>query len=466
MLRNVKYDADELWQKDHDHVIHPWTDFAHWDEKGSEIMAEADGIHVYDSRGNKFIDGIGGLWCVNIGYGREEMAEAIAEQVRAIPYYSPFHHLSTPPAGLLGAKLAELTPGDLDHMFFGTGGSMANDTAIRFVHFYWNNRSRPTKKKIISRVDAYHGMTYMAAALTGIAYDKIGFDQADELVVHVACPYPYRRPEGMSESEFCDWLIADLEKRIEEVGAENIGAFIAEPIMGAGGVIVPPEGYHRRTLEVCKANEILYISDEVVTAFGRLGHFFASEPVFDIVPDIITSAKGISSGYQPLSATIVSQEIYDVLSTPQTEGALFTTGFTYSGHPVCCAAGLKNIEIMEREDIPGHVRRVGPYFEKRLKELADLPLVGEVRGKCFMMCVENVADKKTRELLPAEVDVGGRIAAHAQKKGLIVRPLGHLNVMSPPLIMTEAQIDDFADILRGAIESTQDDLVREDIWKG
>ena len=466
MLRNTSYDADELWQKDHDHVIHPWTDFAKWDEKGSDIMVEGDGIHVYDSRGNKFIDGNAGLWCVHIGYGREEMVETIAEQVRALHYFSPFDHLSTPPAALLGSKLAELTPGDLNHTFFGNGGSMANDAAVRFVHFYWNNKGRRTRKKIISRVDAYHGTTYMAAALSGIAFDKIGFDQADEMVVHVACPYTYRRPAGMSEAEFCDWLIEDLEKRIEEVGAENIGAFIAEPIMGAAGVVVPPEGYHKRTLEVCKANEILYISDEVVTGFGRLGHFFASEDVFGIVPDMITSAKGLSSGYMPLSATIVSEEVYDVLSTPQAEGAMFTTGFTYSGHPVCCAAGLKNIEIMEREDIPGHVRKVGRYFEKRLHELNELPLVGEVRGKGFMVCVESVANKDTKELLPREVDLAGRIAGHAQENGLIVRPIGHLTVMSPPLIMNEAQIDELVGILRGAIEATQDDLVREGIWSG
>ncbi|MDA0218328.1 MAG: aminotransferase [Proteobacteria bacterium] len=466
MLRNVKYDAQDLWQKDHDHVIHPWTNFADWDSKGSDIMAEAEGIHVYDTSGNKYIDGIGGLWCVNIGYGREEMAEAVAEQIRAIPYYSPFNHLGTPPQALLGAKIAELTPGDLNHMFFGTGGSMANDTAIRFVHFYWNNLGRPTKKKIISRVDAYHGTTYMTAALTGIAFDKIGFDQADHLVEYVACPYPYRRPDGMSIEEFGDWLIEDLRKKIETVGAENIGAMIAEPIMGAGGVIVPPPGYHKRTRDLCAQNDILYISDEVVTGFGRLGHFFASEAVFDLMPDIITSAKGISSGYQPLSATIINEKMYEVLSTPQQEGALFTTGFTYSGHPACCAAGLKNIEIMEREDIPGHVRKVGPYFEKKLHELADMPLVGEVRGKCFMMCIENVADKATRALLPPEVNVGGRIAAHAQKMGLIVRPLGHLNIMSPPLIMTEAQIDEFVGILKTSIEKTQDDLVRENLWHG
>ena len=240
MLRNSKHTAEELWQMDHDHVIHPFTDFSRWDRDGSDIMAEAAGIHVTDTHGNKFIDGIGGLWCVNIGYGREEMVQAIADQVREIPYYSPFSHLSTPPAGVLGKMIADRTPGDLNHMFFGTGGSMANDSAIRFVHFYWNQKGRPTKKKVISRVDAYHGQTYLSAALTGIAFDKIGFDQADGIVEYVACPYPYRRPEGMSVEEFCDWLIEDLEKKIEDVGAENIGAFIAEPIMGAGGVIVPP----------------------------------------------------------------------------------------------------------------------------------------------------------------------------------------------------------------------------------
>ena len=466
MLTNTQFDTQDLWQKDKDHVIHPWTDYSSFAQKGCEIMANAEGIYVYDSDGNEYLDGIGGLWCVNIGYGREEMAQAVAEQIKMIPYYSPFHHLTTPPAAKLGAKLAELTPGDLDHVFFGTGGSMANDTAIRFVHYYWNRLGKPTKKKILSRVDAYHGSTYLAAALTGIAADRICFDQPDEMIIHLSCPYPYRAPDGMNPEEFCDFLVNELEETIAAVGAENIGAFIAEPIMGAGGVIVPPEGYHARMEAVCREHDILTIADEVVTGFGRLGHFFASNAEFGMMPDIITSAKGISSGYQPLAATIVNDKLHDVLSTPQAEGAYFTHGFTYSGHPVCCAAGLCNIEIMERENLCGHVRKVGPYFEAKLGELMDLPLVGEVRGKKFMMCVENVANKETKELLPAEADVGHRIADHAQKRGLIVRPLGHLNVMSPPLIMTEAQIDEFVAMLRESIEATQDDLVREGLWTG
>ena len=250
------------------------------------------------------------------------------------------------------------------------------------------------------------------------------------------------------------------------MGPENVAAFIAEPIMGAGGVIVPPPGYHKRTAEVCAKYEVLYISDEVVTGFGRVGYFFASEPAFGLVPDIITSAKGITSGYLPLSATMLSDQIYDVISVPQSEGGLFTHGFTYSGHPVVCATALKNIEIMEREKICQHVREIGPYFEEQLGGLADLAIVGDVRGKCFMMCVENVADKDTKALFAPDVAIGERISKHAQSRGLIVRPIAHLNVMSPPLILNKGQIDTFVGILRESIEATQDDLVREGLWNG
>jgi putrescine aminotransferase len=270
----------------------------------------------------------------------------------------------------------------------------------------------------------------------------------------------------MSLEEFCDEKVADLENKILELGPENVACFIAEPIMGAGGVIVPPPGYHRRTMEICQKYQVLYISDEVVTAFGRLGHMFASEDVFDLVPDFITAAKGISSGYLPLSASLISDEVYDVISVPQAKGALFTHGFTYSGHPVCCAAGLKNIEIMERDDICGHVRSVGPYLEERLESLLDLPIVGDVRGQKFMMCIENVADKKTKALLPEDAHIGDRIAKHAQSRGLLVRPIAHLNVLSPPLILSREDIDFMVETLRESILASMDDMVREGLWKG
>ncbi len=462
----ARYDTEDLRQKDKDHFIHPWTDFSTFKEEGSLVLAESEGAYVFDSDGNRFLDGIGGLWCVNAGYGRDEIAQAIADQARRISYYSPFGHQTTPPAAELAAKLASVTPAGLDHVFYGTGGSMANDTAVRIIHFYFNRLGKPTKKQIISRVDGYHGSTYLAMSLTGVAFDHQGFDIVRDWVHHIPAPNPYRRPDGMTEEEFLDEKVADLENKILELGPENVAAFIAEPIMGAGGVIVPPAGYHKRTLEVCHKYEVLYISDEVVTAFGRLGHFFASEPVFDIVPDVLISAKGLTSGYQPLSATILSDEMYDVISVPQAEGALFTHGFTYSGHPICCAAGLANFEIFEREDICGHVRQIGPYFEEQLATLEDLPIVGEVRGKCFMLCVENVADKETKELFAPEVKIGHRIAGACQKRGLIVRPIAHLNVLSPPLILSKQQIDVVVGTLREAITETMDDLVKEGHWKG
>ena len=459
------YDTEALWRQDLDHYIHPWTDFSTFKEEGSLIMAESEGAYVVDSEGNRYIDGIGGLWCVNIGYANEEMAQAIAEQVRRITYYSTFTHLTTPPAAELAAKLAELTPGKLNHVFYGTGGSMSNDTAIRIIHFYFNRLGKRNKKKIISRTDGYHGSTYLAMTLTGIEFDHQGFDLVPDLVHHIPAPNPYRRPDGMSLEAFCDEKVADLENKILELGPENVACFIAEPIMGAGGVIVPPPGYHRRTREVCDRYEVLYISDEVVTGFGRLGHFFASESVFDFIPDIITCAKGISSGYVPLSATLLSEAMYDVISVPQSEGAMFTHGFTYSGHPISCAAGLKNIEIMERDDICGYVRDVGPYLEEQLASLLEHPIVGDVRGSHFMMCIENVADKETKALLPAEAAIGNRIAAHCQSRGVIVRPIAHLNVLSPPLILTRQQIDTMVEVLHDSIRATQDDLIREGIWR-
>ena len=461
-----KYNTEELWRKDRDHNIHPWTNFASFKNEGSLVMSHSEGPYVYDSDGNQFIDGIGGLWCVNIGYGRDEMAEAIADQVRQIPYYSTFNHLTTPPAATLAAKLAELAPDSLNHVFFGTGGSMANDTAVRIIHFYFNRLGKKNKKKIIARTDGYHGSTYLAMSMTGVTFDHQGFDLAPDLVHHIPAPNCYRRPEGMTEEAFCDAKVADLENKILELGPENVACFIAEPIMGAGGVIVPPKGYHRKTREVCNKYEVLYISDEVVTGFGRLGHFFASEAVFDFVPDVITCAKGISSGYLPLSATILSEQIYDVISVPQAKGALFTHGFTYSGHPVVCAAGVKNIEIMERENICGHVRDVGPYFESQLRTLLDYPIVGDVRGSHFMMCIENVADKANKEIFPAEVAIGQRIAHHCQQRGLIVRPIAHLNVMSPPLILDRTQIDTVVSTLGKSIEATMEELKAEGLWSG
>ncbi len=457
-MSDLSRHTQKIWQQDKDHNIHPWTDFSTFKESGSMILSDSDNVSVSDSEGNTFLDGIAGLWCVNIGYAREEMAQAIADQITKIPYFSSFGHHTTEPAAALAAKIAELAPGNLNHVFFGCGGSVANDTAVRIIHFYFNQLGKPNKKKLISRVDGYHGSTYMAMSLTGVAFDHDGFDIDREMVHHIACPNPYRRPEGMSVEDFCDAKVQELEDKILELGPDNVAAFFAEPIMGAGGVIVPPEGYHKRTLDVCHKYGLLYVSDEVVTAFGRLGHMFASEAEFGIVPDIITCAKGLTSGYLPLGATVLSDDIYEVISVPQSDGALFTHGFTYSGHPVCCAAGLKNIEIMERENLCDQVMDVGAYFEAQVRGLGDLEIVGNVRGRKFMMCIENVADKKTKELINADASVGNRIADHCQARGLIVRPLAHMNVLSPPLTLTRENVDFLVQTLRQSIEATTADL--------
>jgi putrescine---pyruvate transaminase len=461
LAKVAKDDGGRVWRQDRDHFLHPWTHFDSFKAEGSLVIAEGKGACVYDSAGKRYLDGIGGLWCVNIGYGNEEMVQAIADQARRLAFFSSFVDTTNPPAAELAAKLAELAPGNLNHVCYTCTGSDANDTAVRLAHYYHARRGRPSKKHVIARLDGYHGSTYLGMSLTGKKGDRSpNFHYLTDFVHHVSSPNSYRRPTGMSVEAFCDHLVSELERTIQSIGPENVAAFIAEPVLGAGGVIVPPPGYHRRTAELCRRYDVLYIADEVVTGFGRLGHFFASKAVFDSQPDIIVTAKGISSGYVPLGATIFSDAIHEAISASD-PGAWFTHGFTYSGHPVACAAGLKNIEIMEREKICEHVRAVGPYFEQELAKLKALPLVGDVRGSHFMMCVENVADRETKELLPDAIGVGKRISTHCEARGLIVRPIGHLNVMSPPLIMTKAQIDELVAILRESIMLTADELTRE-----
>jgi adenosylmethionine-8-amino-7-oxononanoate aminotransferase len=454
-------DAQSLWQKDRDHFIHPFTDYSLFHDKGCDLITDSDGIYVSDIHGNRFIDGIAGLWCVNVGHGRAEIGQAMAEQATRMAYFSTFNNLSNAPATELAAKLAALAPAHLNHVFYSCGGSTANDATIRLVHYYFNRLGKPNKKRILSRNNAYHGTTYLAASLTGIESNNWGFDTLEHLVTHLSEANLYRRPAGMSEAEYCDHLVAELEETIDRIGAENIAAFIAEPIMGAGGVLMAPAGYHARMQAVCRAHEILYIADEVVTGFGRLGHFFASEAVFDTQPDIINCAKGLSSGYAPLGATLISDEIFEVLSVPQCKGGVLSTGFTYSGHPVSCAAALKNIEIIEREGICDNVREVGPYLERQLKTLGHHETVGDVRGSHFMLAIENVADKATKELLPVEARVGDRVAAEAQKRGVIIRPVGHLNIISPPLIWNRDVVDRVIAVLDEAFAATTASLRKD-----
>ena len=460
-----QYDTPDIIADDKAHFLHPWQEFDKFDKTGALPIAKAQGPYIYDSDGNQLLDAIGGMWCTNIGLGREEMAEAIADQVRQMAYANPMVDMTNIPGAQLAKKLAELAPGDLDHVFFSCGGSTAIDSALRLVHFYQNSRGMPDKKHIIARQEAYHGSTYAAMSISGKKADHIPeFDYMTQNIHHLSCPYFYRAPEGLSEEEFTDSLVKEFEDKIVELGGANqVAAFFAEPVMGSGGVIVPPEGYLERMWEVCQANDILFVADEVVTAFGRLGQWFASESVFNIQPDIITTAKGLTSGYQPLGATIFSERIWQVISAPGHD-RYFAHGFTYTGHPVACRAALKNIEIIESEGILEHVREVGPYFLKQLKTLEQLPIVGEVRGNHFMVCIENVANKETRALFGDDVDIGQRITDECARRGVLIRPIGHLNVLSPSLILTIEEIDRIVATLGDGISTVMSRLESEGLW--
>jgi adenosylmethionine-8-amino-7-oxononanoate aminotransferase len=453
-----EYDTDQLNASDKAHLLHPWAIFDTFNVDGALPIAKADGVHIEDTDGKRYLDAVGGLWCANIGLGREEMADAIAAQVKELTYASPFVDMTNVPAVQLATKLAELAPGSLNHVFFSTGGSTAVDTAYRLMQFYQSCRGKPEKMHVIARDGSYHGSTYASMSIGGKKADHSPeFRYITDTIHHVSNPNYYRAPEGMSESDFLDQLILELDDKIRDVGPERVGAFFAEPVMGAGGVIVPPAGYHQRTWELCKQHDVLYVSDEVVTGFGRLGHWFASKDVFGIEPDIITSAKGLTSGYLPLGATLYSDAIHEVISETG-QDRCFTHGFTYSAHPVCCAAAIKNIEIMERERIFDNVHEVGAYFESRLATLTDLPMVGEVRGKLMMMCVELVADQQTKAPFPDDLDIGKIVSNHAEERGLIVRPIGNLNVMSPALTLTREQVDFIVEALRESIEAARKEI--------
>ena len=443
---------ETLQEWDRLHQVHPWAAMDAWRGYDNIFVDRAQGIYLWDGQGKRFIDGPAGMWCTQIGYGREEMAEAIADQVRKLPYTSPFTN-TTEPSSILAKKIVERTPGDLNNVFFTTGGSTAVDTAIRTMHFMNNRLGRPEKKIVISREKSYHGSTYLSHTVSGKERDKSRFDTESRLVRFLPDVNPYRRPEGMSVEAWCDEKVADLERMIADVGADKIGAFIAEPILASGGVVVPPPGYHRRTFEVCKANDILYISDEVVTAFGRLGHWFASEEVFGIKPDMITCAKGLTSGYIPMGAVIISDEVMSNCADPD-EAVLFSNGFTYSGHPVAAAAALKNMEIFEREGILENVLDVSPHFQERLAALSEYEIVGDARGMGLLGCIEGKAED-----LEAERRLGQMIDDACEDLGLVVRPLINMAVFSPPLIITHAQVDDLFDILEEALTRVERDVL-------
>lgn len=454
--------TDLISAKDRRHTLHPWADLATAPSDGDLIISRAEGYHVYDSDGKKYLDGIAGMWCVNIGYGNREMAQTIAHQAEEMCYYTPFGAMTNPHSAELAKVIAELSPGDLNKVHFTNSGSTAVDSAIRFVHFYFNALGQPEKKHIISRTDSYHGSSYLTASLSGKAVDRTYFHYMTDIVHHVSGPNPYRRDKQLSLDEYRQQLVDEFEQKVLEIGPENVACFIAEPIMGSGGVLVPPPGYHKAMKQICEKYNILYILDEVVTAFGRLGEFFTAESVWEIVPDIITCAKGITSGYQPLGATIISDALFNQISGANApDAAYFTNGYTYSGHPIACAAALKNIEIMKRDNLCEHVKDVGPYFIEQLKKLERFDIIGEIRGHHLMACVEcnisgNPLVAEDKDMATAQI-----VDQFCDQNGLIIRPYEALLILSPPLIIDRKGIDKIVSTLALSIERATEVVAKE-----
>ncbi|MGV1795239.1 aminotransferase [Rhizobium sp. A37_96] len=443
-----------------EHLINPSEEMAKLGVLDRPLFERADGIYVWDSDGHRVIDGPGGMWCTQVGYRSREIADAIANQAMELSYNSPWYFVNGP-AARLSRRIAEFAPGDLNHVFFTTGGSTAVDSALRFMQFYNNVLGRPTKKKILCRIDGYHGSTQLTAACSGRAWNRPNFDLESDDIHFLSAPNVFRRPKGMTEEEFLDFLVEEFEEKLAELGPETVGAFLAEPLQASGGVLIPPSGYHRRIHDICRRHDILYISDEVVTAFGRCGHWFASKDVFDITPDIITFAKGVTSGYVPLGGFVISDAVLKRISGSEAKGSFFTNGYTYSGHPVSCAAALANIEVFETRGLLKHVRSIEPYFQDKLKALKAHPLIGDARGTGLLGCVECVTDPDAVKATSLDNEAARRIDKRCYEAGLIVRPIGNMCVLSPPLIITRSEIDDMIEILGRSIGEVERELRSE-----
>lgn len=443
--------------RDIETLVHPYTNLAAHRETGPLILERGEGVFVYDTAGKDYIEGMAGLWCTSLGYSNEELVETAAAQMRKLPFTHLFSGRSHDPAIELAEKLKEIAPVPISKVFYGASGSDANDTQIKLVWYMNNALGRPRKKKIIARLKGYHGVTVASASLTGLPYNHIDFDLPIAGVLHTSCPHHYRFAEaGESEQDFSARLAAELEEMILREGPDTVAAFIAEPILGAGGAVTPPEGYFEKINAVLAKYDVLFIADEVITGFGRTGNMFGTT-TYGLAADSISCAKAITSAYFPLSAVLMNERIYEVLVDQSRKIGTFGHGNTYAGHPVGCAVAVKTLEIYQRDRIVEHVRAVAPTFQKRLTALADHPLVGEARGVGLIGGIELVKDKATKAQFDAKKGVAAKSTAFAQAEGLITRPLGGDRVaFCPPLIIKEAEIDEMFDRYVRALDRTLD----------
>ena len=457
---NTDIDTRLIQRLDNEHFLHPFTDFKDLATRGARVITRAEDIYIWDSEGNRLLDAMSGLWCVNIGYGRRELADAAHQQMMTLPFYNSFFQTTNVPAVTLATRLAALAPTvgerSFAHVFYSSSGSESNDSNVRMVRRYWDLLGQPQRKVIIGRHNAYHGSTMAGASLGGMSGMHAQGDLPIPNISHIEQPYYFDlgRP-GETGDEFGLRAAGWLEEKILATGPDKVAAFIAEPVQGAGGVIIPPASYWPEIQRIVDKYGILLISDEVICAFGRLGHWFAYEK-FGYKPDLVTFAKAVTSGYIPLGGVMVGNRVAQVLID---KGGEFNHGYTYSGHPVACAVGLANLDVMQREDLPGRVRRdIGPYLERRFAALLDHPLVGEAQTCGFVAGLALVRNKATGERFAPAQGVGMICRGHCFRSGLIMRAVGDRMIIAPPLTMSHAQVDEMMALIRLCLDATWQDL--------
>lgn len=441
MATSVQQRNKADWQQlDSSHYMHPFTDFRELGEKGSRIITRAEGAYIYDSEGHKMLDGMSGLWCCSLGYGQQSIAEAVYRQLQELPYYNSFFQCAHPPVIELARRLADVAPDHINNVFFTGSGSEANDTCLRIVRRFWDLCGKPSKRHVIGRKNGYHGSTIAGASLGGMSGMHKQFE-ALSYISHVDQPYWFGEGGDMEPGEFGLRAAASLQRRIEELGADNVAAFIAEPIQGAGGVIVPPDSYWPEVRRICAENDVLLISDEVICGFGRTGEWFGAD-YYDVQADLMPFAKAVTNGYQPLGGVLVGDRISDVLKS---DGGEFTHGYTYSGHPAACAAALATLDIMQDQGIIQRVKDNAPYLQQRWSELASHPLVGEARGVGFVAALELVSDKAARARFDEDRGAGALCRDLSVQNGLVMRAVGDTMIIAPPLTLSREQIDELVE---------------------
>ena len=451
--------SNSLANRDIENFLHPYTNLSSHLDSGPMIITKGEGIFVYDEAGTKYIEGLAGLWCTALGFDNKRLVEAATKAMEELPFYHAFGSKSHPTAINLAERLLEMAPVPMSKVFFANSGSEANDTAVKIIWYINNARGQPDKKKIIAREKGYHGVTLMTASMTGLPNNHRDFDLPLARVLHTDCPHFYRYGEkGETEVEFATRCAENLRTLILDEGPETIAAFFADPVMGAGGVIPPPATYFEKIQAVLMEYDILFAVDEVICGFGRTGNMFGSE-TYDLKPDMITVAKALSSGYLPISALMVSEDIFQSMVVESEKIGVFGHGFTYGGHPVPCAVALETMNIYEEMDLISHVQETAPALQGGLAKLAEHPLVGEARGVGLIGALELVKDKETRQSFEVLDGVGAHLAGRAQANGLISRAMGDSLAFAPPLIIEDNQIQEMLSIVEQSLDETLDIII-------